>query len=192
VVKQVITEGNEANEGMEGEWESNVSSLLCCLCLLLWNSELLRAHAERGCRFIAIKLVPPGFGRKVHMLTEHRLPGVRLPLDGAFPLLLFPALQCRGRIGDPETDVNKEQEEQVMTITTEKTPAPASGGQRALKSIHDAIAKAARLNPSKTGKAAPSCEAIGTKAYEIWMSRGQEQGHDQEHWFEAERQLQQG
>ena len=79
-----------------------------------------------------------------------------------------------------------------MTITTEKTPAPASGGQRALKSIHDAIAKAARLNPSKTGKAAPSCEAIVTKAYEIWMSRGQEQGHDQEHWFEAERQLQQG
>jgi hypothetical protein len=24
------------------------------------------------------------------------------------------------------------------------------------------------------------------------MSRGQEQGHDQEHWFEAKRQLQQG
>ena len=79
-----------------------------------------------------------------------------------------------------------------MTITTEKTPFPPSSGQKALKSIHDAIAKATRLNPSKTEKAAPSCEAIGTKAYEIWMSRGQEQGHDQEHWFEAERQLQQG
>jgi hypothetical protein len=97
-----------------------------------------------------------------------------------------------GRIGGPETDVNKEQKEQVMTITTEKTPSPTSSGQRALKSIHNAIAKATRLNPLKTEKAGPSWEAIGTKAYEIWMSQGQEQGHDQEHWFEAERQLQQG
>ena len=136
--------------------------------------------------------MPPGFGRRVHLLTEHRLPGVRLSPGGAFSLLLFPALQCRGRIGDPETDVNKEQKEQVMTITTEKTPTPTSSGQRALKSIHDAISKAARLNSSKTEKATPTCEAIGTKAYEIWMSRGQEQGHDQEHWFEAKRQLQQG
>jgi hypothetical protein len=79
-----------------------------------------------------------------------------------------------------------------MTIATEKTPSPASSGQKALKSIHNAITKAARLNPLKTEKATPSWETIGTKAYEIWMSRGQEQGHDQEHWFEAERQLQQG
>ena len=79
-----------------------------------------------------------------------------------------------------------------MTIATEKTPSPASSGQKALNSIHNAIAKAARLNPLKTVKSAPSQEAIGTKAYEIWMSRGQEQGRDQEHWFEAERQLQQG
>jgi hypothetical protein len=79
-----------------------------------------------------------------------------------------------------------------MTIATEKTPSPTSSGQKALKSIHNAIAKAAMLNPLKTGKTAPSWEAIGTKAYEIWLSRGQEQGHDQEHWFEAERQLRQG
>jgi hypothetical protein len=79
-----------------------------------------------------------------------------------------------------------------MTITTEKTPYPTTSGQKAMKSIHNAIAKAARLNPLKTEKAVPSCEEIGIKAYEIWMSRGQEQGHDQEHWFEAERQLQQG
>ena len=97
-----------------------------------------------------------------------------------------------GRIGGPETDVNKEQKEQVMTITTEKTPSPTSSGQRALKSIHDAISKATRLNPSKTEKTTPTCEAIGTKAYEIWMSRGQEQGQGQAHWFEAERQLRQG
>ena len=85
----------------------------------------------------------------------------------------------------------------VMTIATEKTPTPTSSGQKAIKSIHNAIAKAARLNPLKTEKAAPekavpSCEAIGIKAYEIWMSRGREPGRDQEHWFEAERQLQQG
>jgi len=66
-----------------------------------------------------------------------------------------------------------------------------------MKSIHNTIAKATRLNPLKTekvalGKAVPSCEAIGIKAYEIWISRGQEQGRDQEHWFEAERQLRQG
>ena len=60
-----------------------------------------------------------------------------------------------------------------------------------MKSTHNAIAKAARLNPLRTEKAAPTCEAIGTKAYEIWMSRGQEQGQGQLHWFEAERQLRQ-
>jgi hypothetical protein len=44
----------------------------------------------------------------------------------------------------------------------------------------------------KTGKTAPTSKEIETKAYEIWLSRGQEQGNDQEHWFEAERQLRQG
>ena len=61
-----------------------------------------------------------------------------------------------------------------------------------MKSIHNAITKAAKLNPLKTEKADPSWDAIGKKAYEIWMLRGQEQGHDQEHWFEAEQQLRQG
>ncbi len=79
-----------------------------------------------------------------------------------------------------------------MTIATEKAPSPTTSGQRAIKSVHNAIAKAARLNPLKAEKAVPSCEAIGIKAYEIWMSRGQEQGRDQEHWFEAEAQLRQG
>jgi hypothetical protein len=79
-----------------------------------------------------------------------------------------------------------------MTTDKDKTPSPASSGQRALKSIHHAIAKATMYNPLKTEKAAPSWEAIETKAYEIWLSRGQEQGNDREHWFEAERQLRQG
>ena len=45
-------------------------------------------------------------------LTEHSLPGVRLPPNGLFLLLLFPALQCRSRIGGPETNVNRVQKEQ--------------------------------------------------------------------------------
>ncbi len=36
----------------------------------------------------------------------------------------------------------------------------------------------------------PSDADIATKAYEIWLARGQESGNDQQHWFEAKRQLQ--
>jgi hypothetical protein len=79
-----------------------------------------------------------------------------------------------------------------MTITTAKTPSPASSGQRAFNSIQNVIAKATRHHQLKAEKTGPSWESIETKAYEIWLSRGQEQGKDQEHWFEAERQLRQG
>jgi hypothetical protein len=79
-----------------------------------------------------------------------------------------------------------------MTIATHKTPPPTSRKRAGSISIQDAVAKTAVLNPLKTVTAAPSQEAIGTRAYEIWMSRGQEQGHGQEHWLEAERQLRQG
>jgi hypothetical protein len=44
-------------------------------------------------------------------------------------------------------------------------------------------------NPPKKAKAAPSQAEISMKAYEIWLSQGQKQGHDQEHWFQAEMQL---
>ena len=76
------------------------------------TSSLAAGHGGQPRRFIPIKLAHPGFGCKLPLLTEHRLPGVRLPPDGAFPLLLFPALQCRSRIGGPETSVNKDQKEQ--------------------------------------------------------------------------------
>ena len=79
-----------------------------------------------------------------------------------------------------------------MTISTEKTPRPASRKQGAARSLHNALAATAALKPLATEKTAPSREAIGIKAYEIWMSRDQEQGQDQNHWFEAERQLRQG
>ena len=59
-----------------------------------------------------------------------------------------------------------------------------------MKSTLVAIAKAALGKPVKTEPAAPSQPEIETKAYEIWLARGQEPGHDQEHWYEAERQLQ--
>jgi hypothetical protein len=79
-----------------------------------------------------------------------------------------------------------------MVISTRKTPPPAARKQKAFKSMSAAVAKAATLNPLKTENAAPSQEAIGTRAYEIWLSRGQEQGQGEAHWFEAERQLRQG
>ncbi len=95
----------------------------------------------------------------------------------------------QGRVGGPETAVNQNRKNKVMTIATGKTSSSTSRGQGTLKAIHNAIAKAAMLNPLKMEKISPSWDAIGTRAYEIWMSRGQEQGRDQEHWFEAERQL---
>ena len=77
----------------------------------------------------------------------------------------------------------------VMTLSTRKTPPPASRRQGPARSLHDVLAATAALKPLDTEKTAPSQEAIGIKAYEIWMLRGQEQGQDQKHWFEAERQL---
>ncbi len=54
------------------------------------------------------------------------------------------------------------------------------------------MASVSTPNPSKPQRAAPSQAVIAQKAYEIWISLGQEPGRDQKHWFEAERQLQQG
>jgi hypothetical protein len=86
----------------------------------------------------------------------------------------------------------RSRKDKVMSTATDKNPSSASSGQRAFNSIQNAIAKATRHNPLTTGKAAPSWKEIEAKAYEIWLSRGQEQGNDQAHWFEAERQLRQG
>jgi hypothetical protein len=44
--------------------------------------------------------------------------------------------------------------------------------------------------PTRQQTSSPSDTEIATKAYEIWLSRGQEMGNDQQHWFEARRQLQ--
>ncbi len=79
----------------------------------------------------------------------------------------------------------------MMTTATEKTPSPPSRQPGTMKSRPVAIAKVAMVKPLKTQPAAFSRVEIETKAYGIWMARGQEQGQDQEHWFEAERQLRQ-
>jgi hypothetical protein len=58
-----------------------------------------------------------------------------------------------------------------------------------MKSTQVVIGRGSLLNPSKLPSAAPSPAVIAEKAYKIWLSQGQEPGRDQEHWFEAERQL---
>jgi hypothetical protein len=58
------------------------------------------------------------------------------------------------------------------------------------KSILAAAASVASSKPSRQQATRPSDADIATKAYEIWLSRGQETGNDQQHWFEAKRQLQ--
>jgi hypothetical protein len=61
-----------------------------------------------------------------------------------------------------------------------------------MKSTQVATGRASLLNPSKLQSAAPSPAAIAEEAYEIWLARGQVPGHDQEHWYEAERRLRHG
>ena len=105
--------------------------------------------------------------------------------------LPFYPLHCNAgaALAAPKQTYTGSRKNKVMTIATAKTPPRTARKQRAPKSMHDALAATAALKPLDTEKTAPSQEAIGIKAYEIWMSRGQEQGQDQKHWFEAERQL---
>jgi hypothetical protein len=76
-----------------------------------------------------------------------------------------------------------------MTINTGKYPSPGSRESRAAKPTQAAAALAFLNNPPKKAKAVPSQAEISMKAYEIWLSQGQKQGFDQEHWFQAEQQL---
>jgi hypothetical protein len=80
----------------------------------------------------------------------------------------------------------------MMTTDTKKTPTSVSANPgKNPKSTLVTIARNALGKELKPEPAAPCRAAIESKAFEIWMARGQEQGHDQEHWYEAERQLQQ-
>jgi len=66
-----------------------------------------------------------------------------------------------------------------------------SPGRGTVKSTPVSSANIASPKPTRQEVTPPSDADIATKAYEIWLSRGQEMGHDQEHWFEARRQLRQ-
>jgi hypothetical protein len=74
-------------------------------------------------------------------------------------------------------------------MNTGKYPSSGSREPGTAKPTQAAAAIAFLRNPPKKAKAAPSPEEISMKAYEIWLSQGQKQGFDQEHWFQAEQQL---
>jgi hypothetical protein len=59
-----------------------------------------------------------------------------------------------------------------------------------VKSTPIATASVSSLKLAKPQKAALPQATIAQKAYEIWLSQGQQSGCEQKHWFEAERQLQ--
>jgi len=78
-----------------------------------------------------------------------------------------------------------------MTTNTDKTRFSGSPQSGPAKPTLAAAAGAFLRNPLKKAKAAPSHEEIESRAYEIWLSNGQQPGHEQEHWFLAEEQLSQ-
>jgi hypothetical protein len=47
------------------------------------------------------------------------------------------------------------------------------------------------MQSSGEGASAPDAEQISRRAYERFEARGSEHGHDQEDWFEAEREVRQ-
>jgi hypothetical protein len=77
-----------------------------------------------------------------------------------------------------------------MTTNTGQNTFPNSNARNSRKSTPVATAGVSSANPAKPQRAAPSQTLIAKKAYEIWLSQGQQPGCDQKHWFEAERQLQ--
>jgi hypothetical protein len=76
-----------------------------------------------------------------------------------------------------------------MTTNTDKTQFSGSPKSGSAKPTLAAAAGAFLRNPLKATQAAPAHEEIVLRAYEIWLSTGKESGHEQEHWFQAEREL---
>lgn len=77
-----------------------------------------------------------------------------------------------------------------MTTNTGQTLSPNSRDREAAKSKPAGAPSLASPKPTRRAATPPSNADIAIKAYEIWLSRGQETGNDQHHWFEAKRQLQ--
>jgi hypothetical protein len=95
------------------------------------------------------------------------------------PSLLFTALQSRSHIRGSNRIKFKNRKYKIMTMTanTGRTGPPASNNVSSVKT-------------GQPQRAAPSQTVIAQKAYEIWLSQGQQPGCEQKNWFEAERQLQ--
>jgi hypothetical protein len=76
-----------------------------------------------------------------------------------------------------------------MTANTSSIQSSGSSPSGFAKPTFAASAGALLRTPIKKAKAAPSHEEIVLRAYEIWLAKEKESGHDQEHWFQAEREL---
>jgi hypothetical protein len=76
-----------------------------------------------------------------------------------------------------------------MIKNTTQIGPPDLRGRNAVKPTPVAMSSVTMPKASKPQRAEPSHAAIAEKAYELWLGLGQVLGRDQEHWFEAERQL---
>ncbi len=73
-----------------------------------------------------------------------------------------------------------------MIVNQGQTHSPDRGF---VKSTPVAAPGIASPRPNRQEATSLSDADIASKAYEIWLSCGQETGNDQQHWFEARRQL---
>ena len=76
-----------------------------------------------------------------------------------------------------------------MSTNPVRSTSLTSPGRGVKNSAPIVTASAALANSAKAQRAAPSQAVIAQKAYEIWLSQGQQPGCDQQHWFESELQL---
>ena len=81
---------------------------------------------------------------------------------------------------------NRKRKNKNMTANQGQTNSSDRGS---MKSTQPATANLASPKAARQEATGPSNADIAAKAYEIWLSRGQEMGNDQQHWFEAKRQL---
>jgi hypothetical protein len=136
-----------------------------------------------------IYLAWPGLAHTLRPLAELSLPGDRLPLAWPIPpsySLLFKA----GATLVAQINKNKFRKHKIMTTNPVRSTFTASRPRGFIKSTPVATAAASVASPAKPQTAPPSQELIAQRAYEIWLSQGQQPGCDQKHWFEAELQLQ--
>lgn len=80
----------------------------------------------------------------------------------------------------------------IMMANTSRTQVSGATQPRPAKPTQTVAGFGILSKSSSTAKAAPTHEEIVLRAYEIWLSREKESGRDQEHWFQAERELRGG